>query len=103
MDAQSSHVPVGARPVRCDGYVFETVAEELVLFAPGRAAVLYCNSSAALVWGLCDGSRTVEGIVAMLTDAYPDADPGLAADVHTAVEQLIAHRALALVPDPAAP
>ena len=84
------------RPVRREGCRLEAIEGELLVFDPTRASVLYCNETAAVVWGLCDGSRTVAEIVRLLSDAFPEARGQVAADVREAVVQLVAHRALSL-------
>lgn len=88
--------PAPQRPCRTDGYRLETIEQELLLFDPAESVVLYCNQTAALVWGLCDGSRDFDEIVALLAKAFPEAGPELAADVRQAVDDLVARRALRL-------
>lgn len=70
------------------GYRVEQVEEETVLYFPGDARVLYCNPTAALIWQLCDGRRTVDEIVAALEAAYPDAAGTIRADVEQALATL---------------
>lgn len=56
------------RPRRRPEIRAEHVSGELVLYdaAGGRAA--YLNGSAAAIWALCDGERTMADIVAYLTN-----------------------------------
>jgi len=37
---------------------------------------IYLNGSAAVIWGLCDGSSTVGEIVELIAQAYADDDSG---------------------------
>lgn len=75
-------------PRRKPGFHLEQVEEETVLYFPGEARVLYCNPTAALVWRLCDGQRSVADIAAELAAAYPEAAGEIRADVETAVATL---------------
>ncbi|MFP4345721.1 MAG: PqqD family protein [Anaerolineales bacterium] len=84
------------RPRREPGYRLEMVDDELLLFHPATTRIVYCNATAGLIWRLCDGERTVGEIVALLTEAYPEAAETLAADVERALEQLCACRAITL-------
>lgn len=54
---------------------------ELLLYHPQSTATLYLNNTAALVWQLCDGSRTVEEIVEILSESFPDSGGGMDKDV----------------------
>lgn len=86
------------RPARLERYRLEQIDGELLLFDPSAATVLYCNQSAALVWSLCDGTRTIKDIVTLLAAAFPDARGDVAADVGELVKQLVSRGALVLVP-----
>jgi hypothetical protein len=48
---------------------------------------MYCNSTASLIWGLCDGQRTVQDIIALLSAAYEPAAAAVAADVEATLNQ----------------
>jgi hypothetical protein len=97
-DASTSRAAAGAAPplARREGYRLEVVQGELLLFDPGRATVLYCNQTAALVWALCDGARSVDEIVALLAGAFPGAGAALEADVRETVQRLVSHGVVAL-------
>lgn len=62
-------------------------ADELVLYDPRSQVAVALNLSAAALWELCDGERSVEQIVAELT-AAASGTPDLAADVTRALEEL---------------
>lgn len=69
------------RPRRVEGYRMEHLDDELLLYHPGQTRVVALNPSAALVWQLCDGTRTREEIVALLRDGYPEAADQIPSDV----------------------
>jgi hypothetical protein len=83
-------------PKRQDGYRLEVIEEEALLFHPGDTKILYFNQSAAVIWQLCDGERTVEEITDLLSDAYPDAGRQIAQDVESTLEMLADHGAITL-------
>jgi len=82
------------KPRRRPDYRLEPMDQELLLFHPERGTVLYCNETAALIWQLCDGQRTVEEIVALLVEAYPEAADSITGDVEATVREFTAHGAL---------
>lgn len=65
---------------RADGYRTELLDDEVLLYNPAQTRVIALNETAALVWQLCDGTRTRAEIVALIGEAYPEAD-AVAADV----------------------
>ena len=64
---------LGAIPARSDQFVLEELDGDLLLFNPQNGRLLELNSTAALVWQLCDGARSVAEIEALLAGLYPDA------------------------------
>ncbi len=62
---------------------------EIVLYHPSQTRILYLNPSASLVWKLCDGTRTTQAIINLLTEAYPDAAGEIPADVQAALQQFL--------------
>ena len=72
------------RPRQAAGYQMadqEAMDGELVLFHPATQQILYSNPTGAVIWGLCDGQRTVSEIIQLLGEAYPDSSADIAADV----------------------
>lgn len=59
----------------------ETFAEEVLLYHPLRTTAIRLNETAAAIWQLCDGRRTVGQIVEELTRRYPEAADRLSGDV----------------------
>lgn len=72
------------RPRQVSGYQVadkESLNGEMVLFHPTTQKLLYSNRSGALIWGLCDGQRTVADIIQLLSEAYPNSASQIEADV----------------------
>jgi hypothetical protein len=64
-------VPASARDVET-----EIVGEEVMLYNSENTCAVYLNETAALIWGLCDGKRSVGEIIRLIGESYPDAgDP----------------------------
>ena len=59
----------------------EIVDGEVLLYHPEQTRAVYLNSTAAVVWGLCDRNRSVRDIVRLIAESYPDASESLADDV----------------------
>jgi len=78
-------------------YRLETLDTEQLLYDPEQTRVLCCNETASLIWRLCDGQRTVEEIVALLTEAFPEAADTIAGDVEATLEEFAQHGAIELI------
>jgi hypothetical protein len=52
----------------------EIVEGEILLYHPQNAQAVYLNSTAAVIWGLCDGTRSVREIIRLIGESYPEAD-----------------------------
>ncbi|GAB4272624.1 MAG: hypothetical protein Kow0080_19290 [Candidatus Promineifilaceae bacterium] len=85
------------RPKPVSGFTIEELDGELLLFHPLSQKILRTNKTGALVWQLCDGTRTVNELAALLAAAFPDGGDGLRADVAEIVQAFVAHGALSLV------
>jgi PqqD family protein of HPr-rel-A system len=66
----------------------------LVLYDTRVGAVHVLNDTAAAVWALCDGTRTVDRIVSELLVAFDAAHEVLSADVRSMLSQFRARRLL---------
>ncbi len=88
-------MPLSDIPQRQPDYRLEQLEDELILFHPSQAKILYCNPTASLIWRLCDGRRTAAEIVSLLRVAFPEAAATLTAEVETTLTQLQQHGAIA--------
>jgi hypothetical protein len=82
-------------PQPAAGFVLEELDDELLLFNPEDGRLLVINNTAALIWQLCDGERSVGEITALLGDAFPEAAADIGADVPQILGQLSRLGALA--------
>ena len=62
---------------------------EGLLYSHEKMTTIYLNESAAAIWRLCDGQRTVAQIVDFLKSAYPDLSPQLDGDVCSMIQQFV--------------
>jgi len=70
------------------------IDNELLLFHPAQAKILYCNETASLIWQLCDGQRTPQEITHLLVAAFPEAAEEIADDVEATLGQFLQHGAI---------
>jgi len=75
------------RPRRKPDYRLEELDGELLIYHPTESNVVYCNQTASLIWYLCDGTHTTAEIIALLSDAYPEAAT-IPTDVDTVLRTL---------------
>ena len=52
---------------------------------------IYVNPTALMVWGMCDGEITLDGISTELEQAYPENQDQVRNDVMLAMSRLVAH------------
>lgn len=65
-----------------------------VVSHPARRQTLQLNPAAAVIWGLCDGRRTVAEMTGLLSEAYPDQAAAIDADVLRALLALTEYGAI---------
>lgn len=81
-------------PRRAPEYVLEQTHGEYQLRHRRSDTAIYINETAALLWELCDGGKSVGNIKQMLLEAYPDAAESISSDVDRAIATLLGHGAL---------
>ena len=77
------------RPTRTDGLEVNEVADGLVVYQAAPEQVHYLNNTAAVVFELCDGTRTVAEITDLVGQTFGLAE-GPAAEVEACVTELLA-------------
>jgi Coenzyme PQQ synthesis protein D (PqqD) len=77
------HIPVPANNVET-----EVIDGEVLVYHPQQTRAVYLNPTAAVVWGLCDGNRSVREIIRTIDESYPDAGASLTEDVLVTLNQL---------------
>jgi hypothetical protein len=85
------------KPRRQPDYRLEVIDNELLLFHPARTQMLYCNETASMIWQLCDGQRTPQEIITLLSEAFPEAVDTMADDVKATLKQFSRHGAIEFV------
>jgi coenzyme PQQ synthesis protein D (PqqD) len=87
-------VTVPIQPRRRERVLVERIEEETVLLDLDSGLYFALNEVGARVWELCDGDRSLDDIVAVVTSEY-DVDTKTArADVTELLEQLAGERLL---------
>ncbi len=81
-------------PVPNPEYQLEELDNELLLYHPAETKTVYMNETASLVWQLCDGGRSVDEIVDLLQESYPEAGDGLRDDVQRTLDVFAQHGAI---------
>lgn len=86
-------------PRRRPEYVLERIDDDYQLRHRGRGTAIYLNETAALLWELCDGKKSIGDIKRMLQAAYPDAAE-IELDVDEAMSMLLGHHVLNVAQPP---
>src|ERR1700730_11798357 len=81
------------QPQRRTGFLTQRLDDEVILYDPEQSRALCLNSTASIIWGLCDGAATVADMIELLRQAFPDADD-IDRDVNEALELLSRHAAI---------
>lgn len=82
MDASS-------RPRLLENLRTEPLERRVLVYDPNGGMVVELNATAGLVVQLCDGSRTVPEITAVLAEAFPQSAADVTDEVPTIVDQLV--------------
>jgi hypothetical protein len=59
-----------SNPIRRDGLEIDEAEDGLIIFDPSEDMVHHLNPSAAIIFDLCDGSRDLDAIAALLGEIY---------------------------------
>lgn len=78
------------------GFDLAEMDGESLLYRHESMTLVYLNDSAATVWKLCDGQRSVADIVDMLADAFPDVANDIGNDVPEMIERFVEQDVLEL-------
>lgn len=65
----------------------DVIEGEVLLYEPQQTRAVYLSPTAALVFGLCDGKRSVREIIRVLSECY-DGTASLSDDVLTTINEL---------------
>ncbi len=79
---------------QASNYISEDMDGQVLLYRVGAHKAVHLNDSAALIWKLCDGSRTLNDVIGVLGEAYPDMRETIAADVRSGARMLLNEGAL---------
>lgn len=78
----------GARPIRRAGASAIELDDNVALYDDVGRLLILLNASAATVWELCDGIRTVNEMIATLAAAHPEEADVIAEDVRQTISKL---------------
>jgi hypothetical protein len=84
-------------PKQQPGRLCEEMDGEYLVYSPGDGKALFLNESAALIWNLCDGQRSVQDIIDLLSNTYPGID--MAVDVQATIDRLSLEGIILLSPN----
>ncbi len=59
-----------SNPIRRDGLEIDEAEDGLIIFDPREDMVHHLNPSASVIFDLCDGSRDLDAIAAVLGEIY---------------------------------
>jgi coenzyme PQQ synthesis protein D (PqqD) len=91
-------IGIDAIPNQHHDFQIEQIDGETLLYQHQLKRVIYLNETAALVWHLCDGRRSVTDIIELLVDSYPDTEDAVRADVIEAIDSLVLGEVLYIAP-----
>ena len=83
-----SHASLDRIPRPVTDAATEIIEGEVLLYHPRYQTAVHLNPAAALVWGLCDGSRSTRDILQILGASYPEGADVLERDVESVLQQL---------------
>jgi hypothetical protein len=72
-----------------EGFIIEEMDDEIVLYQPSTHKAIHLNGTAAVIWKLCDGTRTLQDLVECLVGEYPSAQSSISSEVQEAIALLL--------------
>lgn len=70
-------------------YLLERIDNEITVYHPTLTTSFSLNETGALIWALCDGTRSVAAIITTLGELYPESREQIAGDVTALVTALV--------------
>ena len=70
-------------------YLLERIDNEITVYHPTLTTSFFLNETGALIWALCDGTRSVAEIIRTLGDLDPESRAQIATDVTDLVTALV--------------
>ncbi len=87
-----------ARPRKMDHLIQHDMDEEVLVYDPVVDRTHRLNLTATLIWGLCDGTRSLEDIARVLTEQFEVEFETALQDARSVLEQLKEEQLLTGVP-----
>lgn len=84
-------------PERNFDFKLEVLDEERILYHPGEPRAIYLNQTASMVLELCDSARSVDEIISLLQDVFPESED-IRQDVENTLAELIDYGAVKVPP-----
>jgi hypothetical protein len=69
------------KPQARSNFIIEKIDKEFVLFNTENLEIMYLNQSAALIWSLMNGTLTIQDMIDLLIETYPEAASEIRTDV----------------------
>jgi hypothetical protein len=80
----------GQKPRRREGAISRSAADATIVLDTRRGTYFTLDEVGTVVWDLCDGTRTLDEIVAAVTEAYEVAPDQAEADIRQLLDELAA-------------
>lgn len=82
---------------QAEGCLLEDMDGEMLLYNPENATTLHLNQPSVIIWELCDGSNSVQQIIDIVSQAFPEQNDQIEEDVIKVVDDLSERKVLLLV------
>lgn len=74
-------------PKRVEHFLLEHLDGEMLLYHPGLAKTIQLNETASMIWGLCNGQRSIGEIAELLSGAFAEDGRQVEEDVSRTVQR----------------
>ena len=89
-----NHMRTAQKIILNPNFMIEVFEDEILLYAISTGKGVYLNKTAGLVREMCGNGYTLEEIIALLEEAFPEQRNDIRLDVKIAIETLLEHGAL---------
>ena len=84
-------------PQRQPQYQIEEIDGEMLLYSAESTETIYLNNTGSIIWELCDGVRTIQEIIDLLKESYPDHSTNLESDVTELLDEFVNYKCITML------
>jgi hypothetical protein len=86
----------GTTPSKTEGILDRSLGDDIVVLSPDGKVLHTLSGTACFIWGMIDGSRSIDEIASAITDEYQIDEETARRDIHAFLTELEKLRLIAI-------